>query len=316
MDDDIMRMLVTGGYGFIGSNFIRYITQKYPEIELINVDKLTYAGNKDNLQDISCLTFRQDICDAQFISQIMKDVDYIVHFAAETHVDRSIVNDTDFIQTNVVGTHTLLKCVLNANIRKFIHVSTDEVYGSVSEGYSKETDILNPSSPYSASKASSDLLVQAYNTTYGLPTIVTRCTNNFGPYQYPEKLIPFFITRLLENKEVPIYGTGTNIREWIHVLDHCSAIDFLIHYGKNGEIYNIGSGDRKTNIEITHKLLELLGKDESLIKYVPDRLGHDYRYALDCTKIQKLGWKSSISFDGALCDTVNWYVNNEGWWKH
>lgn len=309
-------MLVTGGCGFIGSNFVRYIAHTYPEIEIINVDKLTYAGNKDNLWDISCSTQYFDICNAMFMSHIMKGVDYVVHFAAETHVDRSIENDSNFINSNIVGTHILLKCAKEANIKKFIYISTDEVYGSVNEGYSKEIDLLNPSSPYSASKASADLLVQSYHTTYGLPTIITRCTNNFGPYQYPEKLIPLFITRLLENKEVPIYGTGINIREWIYVLDHCKAIDFLIHHGVNGEIYNIGSGERKTNIEITYKLLALLNKDESLITYVSDRLGHDYRYALDCTKIKKLGWKPETSFNEALIHTVNWYTDNKCWWKH
>jgi dTDP-glucose 4,6-dehydratase len=314
-----VRILVTGGCGFIGSNFIHQMFAKYPDIEIVNLDKLTYAGNPDNLrtlpQDANYTFIQKDICDSQAINQAMEDVDAVVHFAAESHVDRSINDSSVFVQTNVVGTDTLLKCALEQDIDKFIHVSTDEVYGSIYEGSFTEEDPLEPSSPYSSSKAGSDLLARAYHTTYGLPVTITRCTNNFGPYQYPEKLIPLFITNLMEGKKVSIYGTGLNVRDWIYVEDHCSGIDFVLNKGKTGEIYNIGGDNELTNLEITHKLLSLLDKDESMIQYVEDRKGHDFRYSLDCSKLHKMGWKPVNDFDSAIEKTVNWYLNNEWWWK-
>ena len=245
----------------------------------------------------------------------MKNVDHVVHFAAESHVDRSIKDGSVFVKTNVLGTHILLKSALEFKVQKFIHISTDEVYGSIKSGSFKETDILTPSSPYSSSKAGSDLLAQSYYTTYGLPIIITRCTNNFGPYQYPEKLIPLFVTNLLENRKVPVYGTGTNVRDWIYVFDHCKAVDYVLHFGADGEIYNVGGGNEKTNIEITHKILELLGKDESMMEYVTDRKGHDFRYSLNCCKLKELGWDPEYSFEEALEATVKWYIENKWWWE-
>jgi len=251
-----MILLVTGGCGFIGSNFIRYMLEKYPDYQIVNLDKLTYAGNPANLKDIdnspNYSFVKGDICDPVIVNEVMKKVDQVVHFAAESHVDRSIEDGSVFVRTNVLGTNTLLQSALANNIKKFIHISTDEVYGSIKEGSFTEKDKLNPSSPYSSSKAGSDLLAMSYYTTYGLPVCITRCTNNFGPYQYPEKLIPFFISRLMEGKKIPVYGTGLNIREWIHVEDHCSAVDFVLHNGSNGEIYNIDGGNELTNLEITH----------------------------------------------------------------
>ena len=314
-----MRILVTGGCGFIGSNFIRHMLNKYQDHSIINLDKLTYAGNPDNLKDIeknSNYSFvRGDICDNAVVDKVMQKVDTVIHFAAESHVDRSIDDASAFVRTNVLGTFVLLDSALKNNIKRFVHVSTDEVYGSISKGSFKETDILTPSSPYSSSKAGSDLLAQSYYITHGMPVIITRCTNNFGPYQYPEKLIPLFITNLIENKKVPVYGTGKNVRDWIYVEDHCKAIDFVLHEGKNGEIYNIGGGAEKTNLEITETILEMLGKDGSMVEYVKDRPGHDLRYSLDCTKLRRLGWAPEQEFDDALYDTVRWYVENRWWWE-
>ena len=249
------------------------------------------------------------------VDQVMKNADQVVHFAAESHVDRSIADSSAFIRTNVLGTHTLLEGALKHKIKKFVHISTDEVYGSIMNGSFVETDRLTPSSPYSSSKAGSDLLALSYHITHKLPVMVTRCTNNFGPYQYPEKLIPLFVTNLLEGKKVPVYGTGTNVRDWIYVLDHCKAVDFVLHNGSPGEIYNIGGGAEKTNIEITDKIIELLGKDQSVIEHVKDRPGHDLRYSLDCSKLKKMGWKPEYSFDEALKNTVEWYVENRPWWE-
>jgi len=312
-----LNILVTGGCGFIGSNFIRHMLKKYPDYRIINIDKLTYAGNPDNLKDIednSNYSFiRGDICDPEIVNKAMKNMDYVVHFAAESHVDRSIDDGSIFVRTNILGTHTLLESALKHGIKRLIHVSTDEVYGSITRGSFKETDILTPSSPYSSSKAGSDLLVQSYYITHKLPVIITRCTNNFGPYQYPEKLIPLFVTNLLENKKVPVYGTGQNIRDWIYVLDHCKAVDFVLHNGSIGEIYNIGGGAEKTNLEITDKIIEIIGSDRSMIVYVKDRLGHDLRYSLDCSKLRELGWAPEHDFDEALEETVRWYVENR-WW--
>ncbi len=293
--------------------------EKYPEYRIINLDKQTYAGNPDNLKDIeknhNYSFIRGDICDPAIVDKIMKNVDHVVHFAAESHVDRSIDNASAFVKTNVLGTFVLLDSALKHNIKRFIHISTDEVYGSRIEGAFKETDLLTPSSPYSSSKAGSDLLAQSYYITHKLPVIITRCTNNFGPYQYPEKLIPLFITNLLENKKVPLYGTGKNVRDWIYVLDHCKAIDFILYNGSNGEIYNIGGGAEKTNIEITKKILDILGINESMIEYVKDRPGHDFRYSLDCSKLKTLGWAPENEFNEALENTVQWYVENRWWWE-
>lgn len=313
-----MKVLVTGGAGFIGSNFIRMMFDRYPDIDIINLDKLTYAGNLENLRDISNpgYTFMKgDICDPNKVNSAVHGVDVIVHFAAESHVDRSIEDGYVFVTTNVLGTATLLDCALKNNVNKFIHVSTDEVYGSIEEGSFNEIDTLAPSSPYSASKAGSDLLALSYHITYDLPVIVTRCTNNFGPYQYPEKLIPLFITNLIEDKKVPVYGTGLNVRDWIYVEDHCSAIDFVLHHGSDGEIYNIGGGNELTNLEITHKILEKMGRDGSMIQFVEDRKGHDLRYSLDCSKLMEMGWKPQCELDTALEFTVKWYMENSWWWE-
>jgi dTDP-glucose 4,6-dehydratase len=316
-----MKILVTGGAGFIGSNFILHMMNSHPDIEVLNLDVLTYAGNLDNLKGVDknpLYTFiRGDICDPEIVNAILDrhKIDVIVHFAAESHVDRSITKASEFVRTNVLGTHNLLECTRHRPIDRFIHISTDEVYGSIMKGSFKERDTLSPSSPYSASKAGSDLLALSYFTTYKLPVIITRCTNNFGPYQYPEKLIPLFVTNLIAGKKVPVYGTGKNIRDWIHVNDHCRAIEFLLKKGIFGEIYNIGGGNEKTNIEITERILRLLKKDESFIEHVADRPGHDFRYSLDCSKLLKLGWSPRYSFEEGLKDTVEWYLRNEWWWK-
>ncbi len=316
-----MNLLVTGGAGFIGSNFIRYMLAEHPHIAIVNLDALTYAGNRQNLNDVDTdpryRFVRGDICDPTLVSGVMEEqgIDTVVHFAAESHVDRSIADAAACVRTNLLGTHTLLEAARKQEVEKFIHISTDEVYGSRQEGSFTETDLLTPSSPYSSSKAGSDLLALACHTTYSLPVIVTRCTNNFGPFQYPEKLIPLFVTNLIDGRKVPVYGTGKNVRDWIHVLDHCSAVDLLTRKGKAGEIYNIGGGNERTNLEITETILRLLGKDGSWIEHVRDRPGHDLRYSLDCTKIRRLGWKPAGSFEDGLRDTVRWYQENEWWWR-
>ena len=316
-----MNLLVTGGAGFIGSNFIRHMLGAYPDDKIVNLDYLTYAGNLNNLKTCDTnphYTFvRGDICDHTLVNAVMEKhgIDTVVHFAAESHVDRSIADASVFVKTNVLGTHTLLEAAKERNVRKFIHISTDEVYGSIREGSFRETDILSPSSPYSSSKAGSDLLALSYFTTYNLPVIVTRCTNNFGPYQFPEKLIPLFVTNLMDGKKVPVYGTGKNVRDWIHVGDHCQAIDFLLTRGDAGEIYNIGGENERTNLEITEKILTLLKKNESMIEFIQDRPGHDFRYSLDCSKIRALGWKPRHSFDEGLDDTIRWYVQTAWWWR-
>ena len=316
-----MNILVTGGCGFIGSNFIRHMLKKYPDYNITNLDKLTYAGNPDNLKDIednpNYSFVHGDICDPVVVDRVMEKADHVVHFAAESHVDHSIEDASVFVKTNVLGTFTLLDSALKhkQNINRFVHVSTDEVYGSTAKGSFKETDILTPSSPYSSSKAGSDLLAQSYYITHKLPVVITRCTNNYGPYQYPEKLIPLFVTNLLEDKKVPVYGTGTNVRDWIYVLDHCKAVDFVLHKGNIGEVYNIGGGAEKTNIEITKRILEILGNDESMIEYVKDRLGHDFRYSLDCSKLKALGWEPEYEFGEALEETARWYIENRWWWE-
>lgn len=313
------RYLVTGGAGFIGSNFIRYIMTKYPDCDVINLDKLTYAGNLNNLRDIEHYANYQfvkgDIADRALVDRVLDRIDIIVNFAAESHVDRSIGKPDDFIKTDIFGTFVLLESARSHNIEKFIQISTDEVYGSITKGSFTELDPLMPSSPYSASKAGADRLAFSYFVTYNLPVIITRCSNNFGPYQYPEKLIPLFVTNIIENKALPIYGDGQNIRDWIYVWDHCDAIDYILRHGALGEVYNIGGGNEKTNLEITKFMLSRLGKSDDLIKYVPDRLGHDWRYSLDCTKLKKLGWEPSFKLENALNETIDWYVDNHWWWE-
>lgn len=316
------RMLVTGGAGFIGSNFIRFLLNDRSDTEIVvNLDKLTYAGNLENLKDIAgnpaYRFIRGDICDGELVSRILDEfnIDTVVHFAAESHVDRSISEGLSFVTTNVTGTCSLLEAARKAGISRFIHVSTDEVYGSIRKGSFSETDRLNPSSPYSASKAGSDLLALSYFTTHHVPVIVTRCTNNFGPFQYPEKLIPLFTTNLIEGKKVPVYGSGMNVRDWIYVLDHCRAIACILKKGTPGEIYNIGGGTELTNLEITRKILEQLGKDETSIQYVGDRKGHDFRYSLSSDKLHSLGWQPRFTFDEALEHTIRWYKEQEWWWR-
>ncbi len=316
---DKIKILVTGGAGFIGSNFIMHILNKYKDYFIVNLDKLTYAGNMDNLKGIeknkNYKFVKGDICDKKTVQEAMKGCDAVLNFAAETHVDRSIRTSEDFIKTDVLGTHVLLNLVKENNIKRFIQISTDEVYGSIEEGSFKETDIVDPSSPYSSSKAGADLIVSSYWKTYNTPVMITRSSNNFGSHQYPEKLIPLFITNILGGKKIPLYGDGLNVRDWIYVLDNCEAIDFVLHNGILGEIYNIGSGNEKTNLEITKTILAELGKDESYIEYVADRAGHDRRYALNCQKINKLGWKPKFKFEDALKETISWYKRNTGWWE-
>jgi len=313
------NVLVTGGAGFIGSNFIRFLLNKYPNYNIINLDKLTYCGNLENLKDMDknprYKFVKGDICDEKLVNDIMKNIDIIFHFAAESHVDNSIKDPYVFTKTNVIGTHTLLEAARKNNIKKFIHISTDEVYGSIENGLFKETHPFNPSSPYSSTKAAADLLAQSYYTTYKFPVIIARSSNNFGPYQYPEKVIPLFVTNLLEGKKVPLYGDGKNIRDWLFVLDNCEAINFVSNNGQFGEAYNIGGGNEKQNIEITKLILKHLDKDEYHIQYVTDRPGHDRRYALDTKKLAKLGWKPRHKFEHALKHTVNWYIKNQEWWK-
>jgi len=314
-----MKILVTGGAGFIGSNFVRYLLSHYPAYSLINLDKLTYAGNLDNLADISDYSQHQfvrgDIADAALVNRLASETEAIIHFAAETHVDRSILNAEDFIKTNVYGTYVLLEAARKYQHRRFVHISTDEVYGSRLEGFFNENDRLSPSSPYSASKASSDLLVASYHKTYGLPTIITRCSNNYGPYQFPEKLIPLMITNALEDKPLPVYGDGLYMRDWLYVLDHCGAIDRVLHQGLPGEIYNIGGQGDKSNLEVIRFILNVLGKPKSLMHSVKDRPGHDRRYAIDPEKIKhELGWEPTYSFETALEKTIAWYRDNPAWW--
>jgi len=319
MRPGVYKILVTGGAGFIGSNFIRYILHEYPQYKIINLDKLTYAGNLDNLRDIDINQnykfIKGDICDSKILNKIMKDCNIIVNFAAETHVDRSIISCNKFLRTNVDGLNQLLKVALKHNLKRFIHISTDEVYGSILEGRFKENDRLNPSNPYAASKAAGDLLALSYYKTNKLPVLITRSSNNFGPYQYPEKIIPLFITNALKNKPLPLYGDGLNVRDWIFVEDNCQAIDLVMHNGKIGEIYNIGAGCEKINKELTKIILSLMTKPEGLIKYVKDRPGHDRRYALNCEKIQKLRWKPKYNFKDALELTIHWYLKNKNWWQ-
>lgn len=310
------KILITGGAGFIGSNFVRYHINKHPEDEIVVLDKLTYAGRLENLQAImSKIKFiKGDICKREDVKKVGKNVDQIINFAAESHVDRSIKTPGRFIQTDVYGTHILLEAARKFDA-EFIQISTDEVYGSIEKGSFKEDAKLEPSSPYSASKASADLVVRSYYITYGLPVKITRSTNNFGPYQYPEKLIPLFIINAIRNKPLPLYGNGLNVRDWLYVEENCEAIDVVRQKGKKGEVYNIGSGNERTNIEITKIILNELGKSENLVRYVKDRPGHDRRYSLDFTKIKNLGWKPKYTFEEAMHKTVRWYANNKWWWE-
>lgn len=317
-----MKLLITGGAGFIGSNFIKYMLKQYPDYEIVNLDLLTYAGNLENLKSDegkpSYTFIKGDIADREHVETIFKQgADYVINFAAESHVDRSILNPDIFIQTNVQGTQVLLDLALKYEVRKFVQISTDEVYGTLGEdGLFHETTPLAPNSPYSASKASADLLVRAYHETYGLPVNITRCSNNYGPYQFPEKLIPLMIIHALHDKPLPVYGDGLNVRDWLHVEDHCKAIDLVLHQGVNGEVYNIGGNNERTNIEIVRTILKYLNKPESLIKFVADRPGHDRRYAIDASKIrQELGWNPKYNFNDGIKQTIEWYLNNEAWWQ-
>lgn len=318
-----MNLLVTGGAGFIGSNFIHYLLKKYPNYHIINYDKLTYAGNLENLsaiQDSGNYTFiKGDIINQQLLEYVVNtyEVDVIVNFAAESHVDRSIKNSKECVTANVLGTQTLLDVAKENNLR-IIQISTDEVYGSLGPtGYFTEQTPLSPNSPYSASKACADMLVRSYHETFGINTNITRCSNNYGPFQFPEKLIPLMIIKTLKQEPLPVYGDGKNIRDWLHVNDHCSAIDLVIHKGKPGEVYNIGGHNERTNIEIIELILETFGASKELITFVADRLGHDYRYAIDSSKIQnELGWRPDYSFDDGIKETISWYQANEDWWKN
>jgi len=309
-----MKVLVTGGAGFIGSHFIEQALSHHPTWQVTNVDKLTYAGNLKNVSSVASSKryrfVRADIRDRIAIEKVMKGQDVVFHFAAETHVDRSIKDSQVFLKTNVMGTHVLLEAALKYKIKRFVHVSTDEVYGSRLKGYFKESDILDPSSPYAASKAASDLLVLAYYTTYKMPVVITRSSNNFGPRQYPEKVIPLFVTNLLQDKKVPLYAQGLNMRDWIFVKDNCAAIDLVFCRGKDGDIYNIAAGNYLTNIALTKKILKRLGKPLSMIDHVKDRLGHDFRYALNVDKIKKIGFKPRYSFDEGLEQTIHWYEHH------
>lgn len=319
-----MKLLVTGGAGFIGSNFVRYMVNKYPNYQIVNLDLLTYAGNLENLKDIENAPnykfVRGDIADREFINGLFQEekFDYVLNFAAESHVDRSITDPGIFVQTNIQGTLALLDAAKTFGVTKYLQVSTDEVYGTLGEtGYFTEETPLAANSPYSASKAGADLLVRAYHETFGLPVNITRCSNNYGPYHFPEKLIPLMIINALNDKELPIYGDGLNIRDWLHVEDHCQAIDLVLHNGRIGEVYNVGGNNERTNIEIVKTILKHLGKPESLMKFVKDRPGHDRRYAIDATKLRtELGWSPKYNFDTGIEQTINWYLNNREWWEN
>jgi len=312
-------ILVTGGAGFIGSNFIHFMLQNYKSCKIINLDKLTYAGNPDNLKDIEddprYEFIKGDIRDKEIVEDVFKQVQGVVHMAAETHVDRSIVDAGEFVLTDVYGTFMLLEALRNADAEFFLHVSTDEVYGSRDSGFFSEADPLNPSSPYAASKTGADRLAYSYVVTYGVPVMIIRPSNNYGPNQYPEKFIPLFISNALEDKALPLYGKGENVRDWLYVEDNCRAIDLVCRKGALGEVYNVGANNEVQNITIARKIVELLGKPESLIKFVKDRLGHDRRYAIDCAKINALGWQPEKDFALGLEETVSWYQENENWWR-
>ena len=316
-------LLVTGGAGFIGSHFIKYILKKYENYKIINLDKLTYCANLKNLKEVEAnpnYSFVQgDITDSALVDDLAKKSDYIINFAAETHVDNSIKNPENFVKTNVYGAYVLLEAAKNNNIEKFLQISTDEVYGSIEVGKFSENSPLAPNSPYSASKASADMLARSYFKTYNLPILITRCSNNYGENQYNEKLIPHFINNLMNNKKIPLYSDGSNVRDWIYVLDHARALDIVLHEGKIGDIYNIGANEEKTNLEITKIILKQMVKSFDMVEFVEDRKGHDKRYAIDNSKIKSLGWKPEKSFNDGIIQTINWYVNNIDWikkWKY
>ncbi|VVJ20851.1 dTDP-glucose 4 [Amycolatopsis camponoti] len=319
-----MRMVVTGGAGFIGSAYVRNVLSGHyagfePD-ELVVLDKFTYAGNRANLAPVAgderLRVVEGDICDPEVVERELTGTDLVVHFAAESHVDRSIAGSAEFVRTNVLGTQTLLQAALEREIGKFVHVSTDEVYGSIDEGSWPETHPVAPNSPYSASKAASDLLVRSFFITHGLDASITRCSNNYGPYQFPEKVIPLFVTNLVDGLQVPLYGDGLNVRDWLHVDDHCRGIQLVAEKGRAGEVYNIGGGTELTNRELTERLLEVTGRDHTAIRPVEDRKGHDRRYSVDITKIStELGYSPRVGIDTGLRDTVDWYKNNRGWWE-
>jgi dTDP-glucose 4,6-dehydratase len=313
-----MKLFVTGAAGFIGSNYVRWVLE-HTDHEITVFDKLTYAGNLVSIEDViddrRARFVQADICDQDAVAAHLPGHDAVVHFAAESHVDRSIVDPYAFVHTNTFGTNVLCDVARRAEVQKFLHISTDEVYGSIEEGSFSETDVLTPRSPYSAAKAGSDLIALSYHTTYGLPVVVTRCSNNYGPYQYPEKLIPLFTTNLLDGKTVPLMGDGGNVRDWIHVEDHNCAAHLVLEHGEVGEIYNIGAHNEITNRDITMRLLELTGRDESAIEWVPDRLGHDRRYSVEIDKITALGWSLQRDFDAGLEHTVDWYRSHRDWWE-
>jgi dTDP-glucose 4,6-dehydratase len=317
------NLMITGGAGFIGSNFTRYMLRKHPDYHIVVYDKLTYAGNLDSLKDVAndfsdrYAFVKGDICEPDTVAKTLREhaVDTIVNFAAETHVDRSIMEPDAFIKTDVYGTYTLLEAARQLELERYHQISTDEVYGHVPQGASSEDDRIAPRSPYAASKASADMMVHAYHVTYGVPVTITRGANNIGPYQYPEKVVPLFTTNALDDQPLPLYGDGLQVRDYHYVLDHCEAVDLVLHQGKIGGIYNVGTGTEMPNIEMTHLILRLLGKPESLIQPVRDRAGHDRRYSLDLTKIRGLGWEPAHTCEEAIEKTVRWYVDNEWWWR-
>lgn len=313
-----MKLFITGGAGFIGSNYVRHVLANSDD-KVTVFDALTYAGNLSSLADVADdprYSFVQgDICDREAVSAAMAGHDMVVHFAAESHVDRSIVDPDTFVRTNCLGTNVMCDVARHVGVERFLHISTDEVYGSIEDGSFVETDRLGPRSPYSSSKAGSDLIAVSYQETYDLPVIVTRSSNNFGPYQFPEKVIPLFVTNLLDGKKVPLYGDGLNIRDWIHVLDNCAGVDTVLRKGTIGEIYNIGGGNETTNRELTSMVLANMGVGEEMVEYVQDRLGHDRRYSIDCSKANALGWKPSRDLDVAIAETVEWYRANRAWWE-
>jgi len=315
-----VEILVTGGAGFIGSNFVRYALAAHDDWRVTTLDKLTYAGRRENLRDVQShprhAFVHADICDAHVSGPLVERSNIVVHFAAETHVDRSIMAAGEFIRTDVEGTFVLLEAARRATaLKRFVQISTDEVYGSVATGASRETDELRPRNPYSASKAGADRLAYSYWATYDVPVIVTRASNNYGPYQFPEKVIPLFVTNAIDDIPVPLYGDGRNVRDWLHVADHCRAIDLLIEKAASGEVYNIGGGNEVMNVDLTHRILEGVGKPRSLVRPVPDRPGHDRRYCLDTTKLRSLGWTPQVPFDQGLRETIEWYRANQWWWR-
>jgi dTDP-glucose 4,6-dehydratase len=310
-----MKILVTGGLGFIGSNFIRHLLKARPGWKIVNLDKQTYAGNPANLKGLKVETIKKDICDAKAVDRAMKGCGYVVHFAAETHVDRSILDAGAFLKTNILGTQVLLDAALRHKVKRFVHVSTDEVYGSIPKGYSREGDHLEPNSPYAASKAASDLLVRSYFVTHKAPVLTTRASNNYGPYQYPEKALPLMITNFMEDRPFPQYGDGKQVRDWLHVKDHARGILLVLEKGTLGEIYNIGGSYTCENRELIQKVLRLMNKPNDLVTRVEDRKGHDRRYALDCSKLKRLGFNHAYGFDKGLKETIEWYLSNEKWWR-